>query len=91
MTLVPRRPDREGHRSLEVTRTYLQRGQTASRSLWIRFSPKNPLLKAVMIPPAVVFALTMLILLLIVLGFTLLAVSLMGAISKGGDKDADQG
>jgi len=78
-------------RSLEVTRTYLQRGQAVSRSLWIRVSPRHPLLKAVMALPMGALVLTMLVLFLIMLGFTLLAIALMGAITRGGAKDTKDG
>ena len=63
-------------RSLEVTRTYLKRGQSLTRSLWIKVSPKNHLLKVVVAAPMAALAITMLILIMIVLGFTLLAVAL---------------
>lgn len=89
MPLVPEKHKTVSGRSLEVTSTYLQRGQGVSRSLWIRVSPKHPLLKAVMAPPIAVLALTMLVLLLIMLGFTLLAIALMGAITRGGAKDTE--
>ena len=78
-------------RSLEVTRTYLQRGQAVSHSLWIRVSPRHPLLKAVMALPMGALVLTMLVLFLIMLGFTLLAIALMGAITRGGAKDTKDG
>ena len=71
-------------RSLEVTRTYFQRGQNVSRSLWVSLSPKNTLLKVLLMPPAAVFMLTLLILILIILGFTLLAVALMQVFGKAG-------
>ena len=86
MSLIPEKHKTIGGRSLEVSRTYLQRGQAVSRSLWIRVSPKHPLLKAVMAPPIAVLVLTMLVLILIMLGFTLLAIALMGAITRGGGK-----
>jgi len=78
-------------RSLEVTRKYLQRGQGVSRSLWVRVSPKHPLLKVAIAPPMAILMLTMLVLLLIMLGFTLLAIALMGAITRGGVKDTEDG
>ncbi len=91
MSLVPEKPKTISGRSLEVTRTYLQSGQAVSRSLWVRVNPKNPLLKVVMVPPMAALMLTMLVLILVVLGFTLLAVALMGAISRAEDKDAEEG
>ena len=78
-------------RSLEMTGTYLQRGQAISRSLWVRVSPKHPLLKAVMAPPMAALLLTMLLLILIMLGFTLLAVALMQAIGGAGERDSKEG
>lgn len=71
-------------RSLELSRTYLQRGQAVTRSLWIRVSPRHPLLKVIMALPTVALLLTM-------LGFTLLAVALMGAIWRAGEKDTEEG
>lgn len=82
MSLDRRRNEIVGNRSLEVTRTYLQRGQAASRSVWIRVSPKNPLLKVALALPIGALMLMMLILILIALGFTLLAVAFMSALSK---------
>lgn len=78
-------------RSLEVTRTYLKRGQSLTRSLWIKVSPKNPLLKVVVAAPMAALAITMLILILIVLGFTLLAVALVQAIGRTGEKYTEEG
>ena len=76
-----------GRRSLEVTRTYFRRGQNVTRSLWVNLSPKNTMLKVLLIPPAAVFTLTLLIFILIILGFTLLAVALMQAFGKTGAKN----
>ena len=73
-------------RSLEVTRTYLQRGQEISRSLWVKVRPRHPLLKAVVALPVGLFALMMLVFILMMLGFTLLAIALMMAISRGEEK-----
>ncbi len=72
-----------GKRSLEVTRKYLQRGQSVTQSTWIRVSPKNPLLKAVLTLPIGAVVLIMLILILIAMGFTLMALALMSALSRG--------
>ncbi len=91
MSLVPEKRKSTSGRSLEVTRTYLQRGQSVSRSLWIRVSPKHPLLKAVLALPMAALVLTMLILILIILGFTLLAVALMQVIGRTGEKDSEEG
>jgi hypothetical protein len=91
MSLVPEKQKTISVRSLEVTRAYLQRGQAVSHSLWIRVSPRHPLLKAVMALPMGALVLTMLVLFLIMLGFTLLAIALMGAITRGGVKDIEDG
>jgi hypothetical protein len=91
MSLIREKPRTISGRSLEVTRTYLQRGQAVSRLLWIRVSPKHTLSKIIIALPIAVLMLTMLILFLIMLGFTLLAIALMGAISRGGAKDTEDG
>ena len=82
MSLVPEKHKSITGRSLEVTRIYLQRGQAVSRSLWIKASPKNPLLKAAVALPIGAVMLMMLFLILIALGFTLMAVALMSALSR---------
>jgi hypothetical protein len=89
MSLIPEKHKTIGGRSLEVSRTYLQRGQAVSRSLWIRVSPKHPLLKIIIAPPMVVLMLIILVLFLIMLGFTLLAIVLVGAITSGGGKGTE--
>jgi hypothetical protein len=91
MSLVPEKHKAISGQSLEVTRKYLQRGQAVSRSLWIKVSPKHPLLTIIMAPPMAVLMLTMLIVILIILGFTLLAVALMRAMGKAGEKDSHEG
>ena len=69
-------------RSLQVTRTYLQKGRSVSRSLWVRVSPQHPLLKALTVPPIAMLMLVTLIMFLMILGFTLLAVALMQAMAR---------
>ena len=91
MSLVRKKHKPISGRSLQVTRTYLRRGQAVSRSAWIRVSPKHPLLKVVVAPPMAAMLLTMLVLILIMLGFTLLAILLMGTIWRGGEKDSEEG
>ena len=81
MSLVPYNDKSLSRRSVEVTRTYIERGHGVTRSLWVNISPKNPLLKPVVAVPAAVIMLTMLILIMIIAGFTLLAVALMMASS----------
>ncbi len=90
MSLLPEKRKTTSGRSLEITRTYIQRGQGVTRSIWVRVSPKHPLLKAVMALPVGALALTMLLLILIILGFTLLAMVLMGAMSRAGRKDIEE-
>jgi len=90
MYLVKRKQKVISARSFQVTKTYLQRGQAVSHSLWIRVSPKHPLLKAVMAPPMVVSMLIILVLFLIMLGFTLLAIALMGAIWGVREKESEE-
>jgi hypothetical protein len=90
MSLVHQKQKTISGRSLEVTRTYLQRGQAVSRSLWVRVSPKNPVLKVIIALPTAVLMLTILIMFLIMLGFTLLAIALMGAIWRAEEKDSDE-
>ena len=90
---IVRKDKNPGGRSLEVTRTYLQRGQGISQSIWIKVSPKNALAKAILALPAGAFMLLVFILILLALGFTLMAITLMSAFSKregnnkGGDED----
>ena len=91
MSLVREKHKTRSGQSLQVTRTYLRRGQAVSRSVWIRVSPKHPLLKVVVAPPMAAMLLTMLVLILIMLGFTLLAILLMGTIWKAGEKDSEEG
>ncbi len=89
MSLVPEKRKTTGERSLEVTKTYIQKGQGATRSIWVKISPKHPLLKAAMVPPMAAAILTMFVLFLIMLGFTLLALALMPAIGRAGEKDTE--
>ena len=90
MSLIREKHKTISGRSLEVTRTYLQRGQAVSRSLWITVSPRHPLLKAIMAPPIAALLLTMLVLFLIMLGFTLLAIALMGVIWRAGEEHSEE-
>ena len=79
--LVPVDDRSLSRRSVEVTRTYIKRGHGVTRSLWVNISPRNPLIKGVVAVPAAAVMLTMLILMMIIAGFTLLAVALMLATS----------
>lgn len=89
MSLVPEEHKSASGQSLEVTRTYLQRGQSVSRSLWVTISPRHPLLKLVMIPPIIGLMLAMSILILLVLGFALLAVALLWGLSKAKHEESE--
>jgi hypothetical protein len=79
--LVPANDISLSRRSIEVTRTYINRGHDVTRSLWVNISPRNPLLKAIVAVPAAAVMLSMVILMMLIAGFTLLAVALMLASS----------
>jgi hypothetical protein len=79
--LVPANYTGLSRRSIEVTRTYVKRGNGFTRSLWVNIKPKNPLLIPVVAVPAAAVMLSMVILMIIIAGFTLLAVALMLASS----------
>jgi hypothetical protein len=81
MALVPQNQDNLNRRSVDVTRTYLQRGQGVTRSMWVNISPRNPVLKAVVAVPAAAVMLSMFLLMMLMLGFVLLSVTLMWALS----------
>jgi hypothetical protein len=81
MSLVPYNDKSLSRRSVEVTRTYIKRGHGVTRSLWVNIRPKNPLLKPIVAVPAAAIMMTMLMLIMIIAGFTLLAVALMLASS----------
>jgi len=89
MSLVPEKHKTTSGRSLEVTRAYLQRGQGVTRSIWVRVSPKHPLLKAVTALPIGALALTLFVVILIILGFSLLAMAVMAAIRSGEERDTE--
>ena len=91
MSLVPEKHKTVNRRSLEVTKTYLQRGHAVTRSLWIRLNPRHPLLKVVIALPMAALILTMLVLILIILGFTLLAIALTGALRRAEEKEGEEG
>jgi|GEM_PF-4941712 len=86
--IVPAGDKSLSRRSIEVTRTCIDRGQGATRSLWVNIQPKNPILKPIVAVPAAAVMLSMLILIMIIAGFTLLAVGLMLAAS-GRPRKAD--
>ena len=80
--LVPANDTSLSRRSIEVTRTYVNRGQGVTRSLWVNIRPQNPFLKPIVAVPAAAITLTMLMLIMIIAGFTLLAVAMMLASSR---------
>ena len=87
MALVTQNQNNLNRRSVEVTRTYLQRGQSVTRSMWVNICPRNPVLKAVVAVPAAAVMLSMFLLILMILGFVLFAVTLMWALSGKSHKE----
>ena len=79
--LIPASDRSLSRRSIEVTRSCIDRGQGATRSLWVNIQPTNPILKAVLAVPAAAVMLSMMILMMLIAGFTLLAVSVILASS----------
>ena len=79
--MLPQKFEGTSSRGIQVTRSYLARGGMVTRSLWVKISPRNPLLKLVLVPPIVVAMVALLILMLVALGFILLAIALIWAIS----------
>ena len=75
--LVPAGDASLSRRSIEVTRSYIDRGNSATRSLWINVSPRNPIAKAIVAVPAAALVLGMLILMMVIAGFALLATAFM--------------
>jgi hypothetical protein len=90
MSLVPEKHKTISERCLDVSRIYLRQGQTVSRSSWVKIAPKNPVLKVVVVVPTVTIGLTVLLLILIVMGFTLLAVALMQTTGRLEKKDTEE-
>lgn len=77
--LVPADDTSLSRRSIEVTRTYINRGNNTTRSLWVNIQPRNPILKPIVALPAAAVMLSMLILMMALAGFALLAIALMMA------------
>jgi len=75
--LVPAGSASLSRRSIEVTRSYIDRGNSATRSLWVNVSPRNPVAKAIAAVPAAAVMLSMLILMMVMAGFALIAMALM--------------
>ena len=77
--LVPANDTSLSRRSIEVTRSYINRGNSTTRSLWVNIRPRNPILKTIVALPAAAVMLGMLILMMLIAGFALLAIALMMA------------
>lgn len=89
-SLVPQKSGRAGSRSLQVTRAYLHAGNSVGRFLWIRVGSGNPVLKLVAAPLLAVLMLVTLLSVILMLGFALLALSVLWALSKE-KRDEPQG
>lgn len=85
--MLPQRSEGTSSRSIQVTRSYLAKSGVITRSLWVRVSPRNPILKLALVPPTVAAMVVLLILMLVMLGFILLAMALMWAISTPKPKE----
>jgi hypothetical protein len=83
MSELPEKPQKN-QRSIEVTRSMVERGRGATRSMWVKIAPKNPFLKIALGIPIVVVGIALIILILIILGFTVLALVLIGTVTGGG-------
>lgn len=64
-------------RGIKVTRSYIDRGNSATRTLWVNIRPRNPILKAVVAIPAAAVMLGTLILVMVIAGLALLATAIM--------------
>jgi hypothetical protein len=80
--LVPQERGTSKQQSIEVIHTYLQKGQGLTRSIWVKVSPKNLALRLIIIPPLVLIGSLIFLLLLLALGFTLMALSLYLSLSR---------
>jgi len=80
--LVPQEPGTPKQRSVEVIHTYLQKGQGFTRSVWVKISPKNLALRLIIVPPLVLIGSLIFLLILLALGFSLMALSLYWALSR---------
>ncbi|MBI4287648.1 MAG: hypothetical protein HY671_04355 [Chloroflexi bacterium] len=79
---VPKNPGPLANRTIEVARTYLHRGGTATHTIWVSVGPRRPWLKVLMAPLLVAATLSMVLLLTLVMAFALLSVALIGSLSK---------
>ncbi|MEK7281398.1 MAG: hypothetical protein AAB037_03485 [Chloroflexota bacterium] len=84
-SLVPQQhPQRLGNRSIEVTRIYLHKGESVTRSLWVKISPTHPLLKLALAPLAITAGLVMFFLIMLIVIIALLVLAIVWAIRKPG-------
>ena len=83
-SLVPQQPQRLGSRSIEVTKVYLHKGESVTRSLWVKVSPRHPLLKLVMVPLVITAALAAFILIMLIVIISLLVLAIIWALRKPG-------
>jgi hypothetical protein len=84
--IVPADNTNLSRRSIEITKSYISRGQGTTRSLWINIRPRNPILKAVTAIPATAAILSMMILMMVIAGFALIAMAIMMASSSKANK-----
>lgn len=80
-TLIPKDSVSPGQ-SLEVVHTHLQRGRDVIRSLWVKVTPRNPVLKLILAPPLFLTAGMILLLMLVVICFTLMALAVFWMLMK---------
>lgn len=80
--LAPQESGIPKQRSIEVVHTYLQKGQGFTRSVWIKVSPKNLVLRLMVIPSLVLIGSLIFILILLALSFTLMALYLYWSLSR---------
>lgn len=78
-------PVRKESRNLEVVDVYRRKGEIVVRSLWIKASPRHPLLKLAIMPP-LIGIMALVILLMLVIALTFLSVALLLTILKSQQK-----
>ena len=83
-SLVPHQPQGMGSRSIEVTKIYLHKGESVTRSLWVKVSPRHPLLKLVMAPVVITAALAAFILIMLIVIIALLVFAIIWTLRKPG-------
>ena len=83
-SLVPHQPQGAGSQSIEVTKIYLHKGESVTRSLWVKVSPGHPLLKLVMMPLIITAALAAFLLVMLIVLIFLLVLAIIWALRKPG-------